>query len=388
MDSTISRAQNSLVDSSTLGTAQSKARPTVCQQESTKSVVHGNHAPPSSHGEETLSPGSLSSGLEQVSRQLTETSKTSLWTESLMETYFSNLHRRPYYHFDESVTRRRWHDREIPQFVIKAVCAAAVKHARSACSSHSEAVSLSETYFLQSRAEIDMDEPRIESIQALLLLVLTSFQNGKRRRAYMLLSHAIGMAFALGLNGEPPPPVCMEFEDDEGCRRIFWTCYVMDIFVATGSQRPPAISDGSIRLRLPAFEYHISAPVTERTYFRSGTSFACVAKASSIRDSSGALLVQIVQIFALINHYLSTGGMVGELGFPWHPGSTHMRIQSRLEHWDATFQESYASLDVMFDHPESSVLVLCRLVYHTSYCLIHRPFLPMILSENYVYGHH
>lgn len=383
-----SSTQNRHVHASELGTAQPKADITVGDNDLTRSEVHGMHTPLSSRGEICRSPRSESNMCGQVLGRLTETPDSASQTESLMETYFSYLHRNPYHIFNESVMRRRWCDRAIPRFIINAICAVAVKHASSASSSHSEAGSLIETYFLQARAEIDMEEPRIDSILAILLLVSTSIQSGKDRRAYMLLSHAIGMAFALGRNCESPAPLCMGSEDNEGYRRIFWTCYVMDRFVATGSQRPPAISDGSIHLRLPAFECPVSGHVTEGIYFPSGASFACAAKASSIRGSSGALLVQIVQIFALINRYLSMEGMMGELGFPWHPESTHMCIQSRLEHWNAAFQDLCATLDALFDHPESSVLVLCRLVYHASYCLIYRPFLPMVLSEDSMSGQH
>ena len=40
----------------------------------------------------------------------------------------------------------------------------------------------------RARAEIDVDEPTFENLQALVLLALASFQAGKGKKAYMLLS--------------------------------------------------------------------------------------------------------------------------------------------------------------------------------------------------------
>jgi hypothetical protein len=47
---------------------------------------------------------------------------------------------------------------------------------------------LSEEYALQSRAEILTDEPSVDSLQALLLLVIAFTAAGKGKKAYMLMS--------------------------------------------------------------------------------------------------------------------------------------------------------------------------------------------------------
>jgi hypothetical protein len=46
---------------------------------------------------------------------------------------------------------------------------------------------LSAEYALRARAEIDIDEPSIEALQALLLLALSFIAEGKGKKAYMLL---------------------------------------------------------------------------------------------------------------------------------------------------------------------------------------------------------
>lgn len=49
---------------------------------------------------------------------------------------------------------------------------------------------LSEEYAAQSRLEIDTDEPSVDALQTLVLLVTAFTASGKGKRAYMLLSKA------------------------------------------------------------------------------------------------------------------------------------------------------------------------------------------------------
>jgi hypothetical protein len=49
-------------------------------------------------------------------------------------------------------------------------------------------VKLGEDYASRARAEIDTDEPSIEALQALLLLVTAFTAAGKGKKAYMMLS--------------------------------------------------------------------------------------------------------------------------------------------------------------------------------------------------------
>jgi hypothetical protein len=49
------------------------------------------------------------------------------------------------------------------------------------------AVRLSEDYALRSRAELDIDDPSIDCLQALLLLAVAFTAAGKGKKAYMML---------------------------------------------------------------------------------------------------------------------------------------------------------------------------------------------------------
>lgn len=47
---------------------------------------------------------------------------------------------------------------------------------------------ISQEYARRARLELDIDEPSIEALQALMLLAQANFQLGKGKKTYMLLS--------------------------------------------------------------------------------------------------------------------------------------------------------------------------------------------------------
>lgn len=50
------------------------------------------------------------------------------------------------------------------------------------------AIALSEDYAIRARGELDIDDPSIDCLQALLLLTLAFSAGGKGKKAYMMLS--------------------------------------------------------------------------------------------------------------------------------------------------------------------------------------------------------
>ncbi|KXL43625.1 MAG: hypothetical protein FE78DRAFT_151927 [Acidomyces sp. 'richmondensis'] len=310
------------------------------------------------------------------------------FTDALIDTYFSRLHGKPYYILDEPATRQRRRDGQLPRFLLNAIHAVSVRYASHLCGGHNPAVRYSQEYAVQARAEIDVDEPTIEHLQALLLLVMASFQAGRGKRSYMLLSHAISMAFALSLHRELPPQLRIAPSEREGRRKLFWTCYLMDRFTVAGSKRPALISDESICLRLPAWLPPGGHLYMDGNYFPNGSSLPTTAGVSNAGQGSGAMLVEIVRVLGVTNRYLAAGGVKGDSHFPWHAQSTLSRIRSDLDHWAANTQDAFTSIESLFGQPDSSTLVLSKLIYHLIHCLVYRPFLPVDLAELAGTGQH
>jgi hypothetical protein len=93
------------------------------------------------------------------------------------------------------------------------------------------------------------------------------------------------------------------------------------------------------------------------------------------------MLVEIVRILGIANHYLAAGGAKGDTHFPWHAQSALSRIRSALDRWYTATQDIFTSATNLFSSGDSSTLILSKLIYHLVQCLIYRPFLPIALTE-------
>ncbi|KAF4413889.1 Citrinin biosynthesis transcriptional activator mrl3 [Colletotrichum fructicola] len=99
-----------------------------------------------------------------------------------------------------------------------------------------------ETYAAWAQREIDPCEVSLDSCQALLLLVAAFAAMGDGKRAYVVLSQAVGMAMTLELYSQPSDGV-----HDDPTKRVFWTCYIMNTFVSTWLERPSLMDDSLIK---------------------------------------------------------------------------------------------------------------------------------------------
>lgn len=192
---------------------------------------------------------------------------------------------------------------------------------------------------------------------------------------------AISMAFALDLHRELPLALNVPPVEREGRRRLFWSCYLMDRFAATGSKRPSLIADESIVLRLPCWQMHPGAILLEGDFFANGSNLQYMAGSGKGGQGSMGMLIGIAKILGITNRYLAAGGVKGDSHFPWHSLSNLSKIRHELDIWASETQDSFTSIDALFGQPDSIILVLSKLIYHMLYCLIYRPFLPVDLAE-------
>lgn len=62
---------------------------------------------------------------------------------------------------------------------------------------YNAAVRVGQEYARRARLELDIDEPSIEALQTLMLLAQASFQTGKGKKTFMLLSTCITYNLAI-----------------------------------------------------------------------------------------------------------------------------------------------------------------------------------------------
>jgi 3-dehydroquinate dehydratase-1 len=197
--------------------------------------------------------------------------------------------------------------------------------------------------------------------------------------------NAVSMVLALDLYRElpashPAPPLEREMR-----RRLFWAVYVMDRFLTCGSKRPCLIADHSIVVRLPSSS---SGSDPGDVFNPVGPNIPYSSDRRKTSGSCSALLVDISRILGVTHRYLAAGGVKGDSHFPWHALSNLSKIRQELDLWAAGTHDLFASIEALFGHPESTLLLLSKLIYHLVHCLLYRPFLPIDLAELRGSGQH
>ncbi|KAH9900227.1 fungal-specific transcription factor domain-containing protein [Xylariomycetidae sp. FL2044] len=307
--------------------------------------------------------------------------------DALLDTYFNRFHGKPYHILDESSVRQRLQLNQLPTYLVHAIYAVAARYTPHPAG-YQSAVRLSEEYASRSRSEIATDEPSVDALQALLLLVTAFTAAGKGKKAYMLLTNAIGMALALELHREVDPRARITAVERETRRRLFWTCYLLDRFMACGSKRPCLIGDKTVFLRLPCWSPNPAGLPIEGEFFQSGSNLQFMQGSGKKSQGSSGMLIDISRILGITNRYLASGGVKGDSHFPWHTLSKLSKIRQDLDIWASGTEDVFSSLDALFGQPDSTVLVLGKLIYHLIHCLIYRPFLPIDLAELAGAGQH
>ncbi|KAF7171440.1 hypothetical protein CNMCM5623_003798 [Aspergillus felis] len=305
--------------------------------------------------------------------------------DSMLDAYFARIHGKPYFILDESVTRQSHQMGQLPAALSMAIYAITLRYTSSP-NTPDQSLRMALDYALQARRLVDVDQPTMDGLQALLLLSQTYFAHGLGKKAYMTFTNCASMAIALDLYREPPKS--LPAAEREMRRRLFWAVYIMDRFLTCGSKRPGLIADPSIVLRLPAWSPHAAGLNVEGELFN--TVGPNIQYSSDPRRKPGAtaLLIDITRILGITNRYLAAGGVKGDSHFPWHSLSNLSKIRQELDIWATGTQDVFASVEALFGHPESCILLLSKLIYHLVHCLIYRPFLPIDLVELRGTGQH
>ncbi|KAJ5653426.1 hypothetical protein N7490_000429 [Penicillium lividum] len=308
-------------------------------------------------------------------------------SEILLDAYFTRLHGKPFFILDEPSTRQRYQLNQLPVHLSMAISAMTSRYTHT-IGQPEQSLHMGLDAALQARRMVDIDNPTVEALQTLLLLSQAFFAYGLGKKAYMTFSNCVAMVVALDLLREVPSKASLSLQEREMRRRLFWTVYLMDRFIVCGSRRPCLISDHSIVLRLPSWSPHAAGLNMEGELFHVGPNIQYSADSRRKSPSAASLLIDITRILGVTNRYLAAGGVKGDSHFPWHALSNLSKIRQELDIWAAGTQDVFASIETLFGHPESTTLLLSKLIYHLVHCLLYRPFLPIDLVELRGTGQH
>lgn len=143
-----------------------------------------------------------------------------------------------------------------------------------------QAKKTSDYYYEHARREVkEGDErPTLERIQTLLMLGLYEWSSCRGIRAWQHIGTACRDAQLLGIFLDKKPERIKglkvnraltqdEFVEDEKRRRTFWACFIMDLFISGGPNRPANIHLEDVTIQLPCSELalktgsHVRTPV-------------------------------------------------------------------------------------------------------------------------------
>lgn len=194
------------------------------------------------------------------------------------------------------------------------------------------------------------DEPNITILIVLIILGLHEFGTCQGGRSWMLGGMAVRMAASLQLHREldhdpsmrkRDPAAMLNVTDREIRRRAMWSCFIMDRFISSGTDRPMLLDEKTIEVRLPIEEsrFQMELPgVTEQLDMREADETLVTAAS---RDNMGvaAYSTRTIALWGRVVRYFNLGGRKRDPHPMWHPDSEFSCLQRQAGELQESFPE-------------------------------------------------
>lgn len=231
----------------------------------------------------------------------------------------------------------------VPPVLILAVCAVSARF-----STHPKLKS--EPPFLRGEAwasvarDIVMkryDWPNITILTCLLLLGLHEFGTCFGGRSWALGGMAIRMAYALQLHKDLEfdplkrnSKTQLSFIDREIRRRSMWSCFLMDRFNSSGTDRPMFVKEESIKVQLPIKEKFFQLDMAGSTEDLQGNTFPLSSDDGQLpNDNMGvaAYMIRAIALWGRVIIYLFQGGRELEGRPVWDPAAKFVELDKQAD---------------------------------------------------------
>ena len=274
--------------------------------------------------------------------------------EHLSEVFFDYVYGQSYHLLHKPSFMRKLAQGTVPPVLMLAVCAISARFSNHPTQRTEPAFLRGESWATAAR-EIALkryDTPNITILIVYLILGLHEFGTCQGGRSWMFGGMAQRMAYALqlhkdldhdpklrrgsnGKNGEGE----LTFTDREIRRRTMWSCFIMDRFNSSGTDRPTFVSEQYIRAQLPIKETYYQMEITGPTEDLEGSVPNPVepdtGQMSNARDNMGvaAYLIRLVAIWGRVIQYLNLGGKSRDKYPMWDEDSLFQAIRRDTEEW-------------------------------------------------------
>ncbi|KAF2119077.1 fungal-specific transcription factor domain-containing protein [Lophiotrema nucula] len=267
--------------------------------------------------------------------------------EHLAEVYFDFVYGQSYPLLHKPSFMRRLANGKVPPVLTLAICAISARF-----STHpqlrSEPVFLRGDNWAERAREISLkryDSPNITILIVYLLLGLHEFGTCQGGRSWMFGGMAQRMAYALQLHkeSEHDPSLTeadrkpLSLTDREIRRRTMWSCFLMDRFNSSGTDRPLFVNEQYIEVQLPVKEHlylhEIQAPTENLDGGVPNPLPQDSGQLADPRENMGvvAYTIRLVCIWGKLVKYMNLGGKEREQEAMWSMKSTFNIIKTEAK---------------------------------------------------------
>ncbi|ORY17946.1 zinc finger transcription factor 1 [Clohesyomyces aquaticus] len=275
--------------------------------------------------------------------------------EHLAEVYFDYVYGQSYPLLHKPSFMRRLASGNIPPVLILAICAISARF-----STHpqlrTEPAFLRGDVWGERAREIALkryDAPNITILIVYLILGLHEFGTCQGGRSWMFGGMAQRMAYALQLHKEleydPSIPESerkpLTLTDREIRRRTMWSCFLMDRFNSSGTDRPLFVNEQYIEVQLPMKENLFLQEIRAPTENLEGNVPNPVPPDSgqlwNPKENMGvaAYTIRLVCIWGKLVKYMNLGGKERETEPMWSPKSTFLALKREAKEYKESLPE-------------------------------------------------
>jgi len=317
--------------------------------------------------------------------------------EHLAEVYFDYVYGQSYPLLHKPSFMRKLAAGAVPPVLILAVCAISARF-----STHPQI--RSEPAFLRGESWASVardialkryDSPNITILIVYVLLGLHEFGTCQGGRSWMLGGMAQRMAFALQLHKDLDHETWTKDNKDhphlsntdrEIRRRTMWSCFLMDRFNSSGTDRPMTISEEWINVPLPIKERYFQMELSGPTENIFGNVISQVKEEPSLllnpKENMGApaFYIKLVSLWGRIVRYWNLGGRELEAYPIWSTQSEFHKIKESIRKFHAELPESMRynteNLQDQASQRIANQFLFLHIMYHQLVLFMHRFALP------------
>ncbi|KAI4654739.1 uncharacterized protein J4E78_006916 [Alternaria triticimaculans] len=300
-----------------------------------------------SHGKESDESKLLTEGAESLPSKEIQ--------EHLAEVYFDFVYGQSYPLLHKPSFMRRLAAGKVPPVLILAMCAISARFSNHP-QLRTEPCFLRGDSWAERAREIALkryDAPNITILIVYLLLGLHEFGTCQGGRSWMFGGMAQRMAYALQLHKEneydplvnEPDRKPLSATDREIRRRTMWSCFLMDRFNSSGTDRPLFVHEQYIEVQLPVKEHlyvhEIHAPTENLEGDVPNPVPPDSGQLANPRDNMGvsAYTIRLVCIWGKLIKYMNLGGKEREAEPMWSADSTYNAIKKEAKEFKAALPE-------------------------------------------------